>query len=222
MSSDTSLKIVFQNEHAVIVDKPAQWLSIPGRTQADKRPVLGKLLEQSLAKKVFPVHRLDAEVSGLILFALTPDFHSAASSLFENKTVQKTYQAITELRNFELNKTMTWTCKIFRGKKRSFEAAHGKESITKATVVLMGDAYLEWRLMPITGRSHQLRFELARHDAPIVGDSLYGSKLPWNEPGIALRSIQIDLPEDFAGRWSLPPTVKTSRFPSPERVLDRI
>jgi tRNA pseudouridine32 synthase/23S rRNA pseudouridine746 synthase len=212
VSSVPTLKIVFQNEHAVIVDKPAQWLSIPGRTKDDARPVLGKLLEQSLAKKVFPVHRLDAEVSGLILFALTPDFHSAASSLFENKTVQKTYQAITELRNFELNKTMTWTCKIFRGKKRSFEAAHGKESITKATVVAMGKTHLEWRLQPVTGRSHQLRFELARHDAPIVGDSLYGSKLPWTEPGIALRSIQIDFPQDFASRWSLPATVKASCF----------
>lgn len=216
MNVEAAIKIVFQNEHAVVVDKPALWLSIPGRTQDDKRPILGKLLEQSLGKKVFPVHRLDAEVSGLILFALTPDFHREASVLFENKTVQKTYQAITELRNFELNKTMTWTCKIFRGKKRSFEAAHGKESITKATVITLGKKYLEWRLQPITGRSHQLRFELARHDASIIGDSLYGSKLPWTEPGIALRSIQIDFPEDFASRWSLASTIKTSRFQFPE------
>ena len=216
MGLEAELKIVFQNEHAVIVDKPAQWLSIPGRSPDDKRPILGKLLEQKIAKKIYPVHRLDAEVSGLILYGVTPEFHKDASNLFENKTVQKTYQAITELRNFELNKTMTWTCKIFRGKKRSFEAAHGKESITKATVVEQGKKFLDWRLQPITGRSHQLRFELARHDAPIVGDTLYGSKQTWTEPGIALRAIQIDFPEDFASRWSLATSVKVSRFPTPE------
>jgi tRNA pseudouridine32 synthase / 23S rRNA pseudouridine746 synthase len=218
MNSESSIKILFQNEHAVIVDKPALWLSIPGRTAGDKRPILGKLLEQTLAKKVFPVHRLDAEVSGLILFGLTPEFHKAASLLFENKTVQKTYQAFSELRNFEENKTMLWTCKIFRGKKRSFEAGHGKESITKATVVTLGQKFLEWRLEPITGRSHQLRFELARHDAPILGDTLYGSKHPWTESGIALRAVQINFPEDFARHWSLPQSISTDQFRFPERI----
>ncbi len=212
MAADLSLNLVFQNQHAVIVDKPAQWLSIPGRSPDDQRPVLGKILEQKLAQKIFPVHRLDAEVSGLILFGLTPEFHKDASFLFEEKTIQKTYQAFTELRNFDLNKPMKWTCKIWRGKKRSFEAAHGKESITQATPIASGKNFLEWRLQPITGRSHQLRFELARHDAPILGDSLYGSKQTWSEPGIALRAIQIDFPEDFANRWSLPPSIKTSRF----------
>jgi tRNA pseudouridine32 synthase / 23S rRNA pseudouridine746 synthase len=204
------LTVLFQNEHAVIVDKPALWLSIPGRTADDTRPVLGKLLEQKLAKKIFPIHRLDAEVSGVIVYGLTPEFHKEANHLFETKSVQKTYQALTDVQDFKSQETMTWTCKIFRGKKRSFEAAHGKESITQATVVARTEDHLEWRLLPITGRSHQLRFEMARHQAPILGDALYGSKRPWKTPGIALRAIRIDFPEDFARRWSLPMSQETS------------
>lgn len=219
MSTVVEPKILLQNDHAVLVDKPAQWLSIPGRSAEDQRPVLGKYLEQTLAKKIYPVHRLDAEVSGLILYALTPDFHKSANLIFENKTVQKTYQAFSEWQNFEPHKKMKWTCKIFRGKKRAFEAPHGKESITEAEVVasshLPGQQYLEWRLQPITGRSHQLRFELARHKASILGDTLYGAKQPWKEPGIALRAIQIDFPKDFASHWSLPEMITTSLLPKP-------
>lgn len=49
-----------------------------------------------------------------------------------------------------------------------------------------------WELHPLTGRPHQLRYELSRHGHPIVGDQLYGSTLAFLNPGIALRAVQID------------------------------
>lgn len=196
----------------MIIDKPAQWLSIPGRDPKDTRPVLGRLVEEKLQTQVFPIHRLDAEVSGLIVYGLSAEFHKEANTLFENKQIKKTYQALTNDGPFEKNQTITWRSKILRGKKRTYEAPYGKESITDAVVVQKTSAGLEWRLNPVTGRAHQLRFELAKHGCPILGDVLYGSKDAWAEPGIALRAVRIDFPQDFASRWSLPSFYETTQL----------
>jgi tRNA pseudouridine32 synthase / 23S rRNA pseudouridine746 synthase len=206
------LTIVLQTPNAILIDKPAEWLSIPGRDPKDTRPVLGRILEEQLQTKIFPIHRLDAEVSGLILYGLTPEFHKEANALFENKQIKKTYQAFTNDGPFEKNQKMTWRSKILRGKKRTYEAAYGKDSLTDAEVFNKTSSVLEWRLNPVTGRAHQLRFELAKRECPILGDVLYGSKDTWSEPGIALRAVRIDFPEDFASRWSLPVFYETSQL----------
>lgn len=198
------ITVLFQNTHAVIVDKPAGWLSVPGRDSKDERPIVGRILETQLKTKIYPVHRLDAEVSGLMLFSLSGEFHKEANQLFENQQIKKTYQAFSSSGAFAENEKLIWKSKILRGKKRAYEADYGKSSITHAMVVKKNLNSLEWRLNPITGRAHQLRFELAKHQCPILGDNLYGSNVEWPQPGIALRAIQIDFPGDFASRWSLP------------------
>lgn len=212
MSTTLDFSVLLQTPNAVLVDKPAQWLSIPGRDPKDTRPVLGKLLQEKLQTQIFPIHRLDAEVSGLILYGLSPEFHKEANALFENKKIKKTYQALTSDGPFEKNHKATWRSKILRGKKRTYEAPYGKEAITDAEVFNKTSSALEWRLNPVTGRSHQLRFELAKRQCPILGDVLYGSKEAWSEPGIALRAVRIDFPEDFASRWSLPVFYETSQL----------
>jgi tRNA pseudouridine32 synthase/23S rRNA pseudouridine746 synthase len=68
----------------------------------------------------------------------------------------------------------------------------GKPSTTIASIVGRNNLYLLWDLMPVTGRSHQLRYEMYRHHVPIVGDELYGSTIKY-PIGIALRSYQLDL-----------------------------
>ena len=87
--------IVFQNEHFVIVDKAPLVLSVPSRMGEDEtRPVLGLILEKDLGRTVYPVHRLDFEVQGLIMYALTPAAHKAGNAWFEQKIVFKKYSAI--------------------------------------------------------------------------------------------------------------------------------
>ncbi|MBY0385773.1 RNA pseudouridine synthase [bacterium] len=207
--SNPTIAVLFQNSHAVIVDKPSGWLSVPGRDAKDERPIVGRTLETQLNTKIYPVHRLDAEVSGLMLFSLSGEFHKEANQLFENQQIKKTYQAFTSLGSFIENEKLIWKSKILRGKKRAYEADYGKPSITHAMVVQKNANAMEWRLNPITGRAHQLRFELTKHNCPIIGDTLYGSTVAWIQAGIALRAIKIDFPEDFASRWSLPAFFKS-------------
>ncbi len=199
--NSSSYRICFQNEFFIIVDKEAQVLSVPSRDRDDDRPILGKILEQDLKTQIYPVHRLDYEVSGLIMFALTPAAQKAGNAWFEKKEVHKTYSALSasperKPHTFKKGEKLMWKCKLLRGKKRAYESPHGKESLTEALLVDEKNGILLWELSPITGRSHQLRYELFRHDQPILHDFLYGaspeSSTQYPGRGIALRSFRID------------------------------
>lgn len=223
------MKIVFQNSHFVALDKDSGTLTVPSRlAEKDARPVLGLLLQEKFQKKIFPVHRLDYEVSGLVLFALNAEAHREASSWFAEKQVTKTYRALTGLQNFdhwpaaipcdrrEISEVMEedclWTCRLLRGKKRSYESPHGDLAETRACLLKIDKDHsrAEWRLQPLTGRSHQLRFELSRHGFPILGDHLYGSKAVWSENKIALRSIILSLKNVNYKKFDLPEVLEVS------------
>lgn len=194
-----SYQTIFENEHFIIVDKAAMVLSVPGREgDKDERLVLGRLLEKDLGITIYPVHRLDYEVQGLIMFAKNPAAHKAANAWFEKKEVHKTYVALTKPLSschevFVIGESYEWKCKLLRGKKRSYESPHGKESITVAKLNLIDEkGIFHWEMNPITGRSHQLRFELFRHGHPIIGDQLYASDELFSSEGIGLRAFRID------------------------------
>lgn len=205
------IEIVFQNPHFVVCDKPSGVLSTPSRfEEEDPRLCLGTALQQQLQLQIYPVHRLDFEVSGLVMYAKTADAHRKANGWFESKQVHKTYRALTTGQDFSHIPTnvpndrkvidlvpaasFEWKSRILRGKRRAFESPQGKPSLTLATYLgTNAQGYQQWDLHPVTGRSHQLRFDLSRHGFPIIGDKLYGSKLAWiNENAIALRSYEID------------------------------
>ncbi len=189
---------MFENEHFVAVDKEAGWLTIPGRLGAqDPRPILVEALSLQLQQKVFVIHRLDADVSGLVLFAKDANAHRQASLWFEKHSIAKTYQAFTEVHTpVKVGDRFVWQDKLVRGKKRTFIAEHGKESRTDATCTdiqqYRNHAVAGWSLMPLTGRTHQLRVHLSSQGFPILGDSLYGSRLAWSSlKGIALRNFSL-------------------------------
>lgn len=184
------IKIIFENNYAIAVWKPAGYLSVPSRLGShEKRPILGIELRDQLKTEIFPVHRLDFEVSGLMLFAKDKNFHREANSWFEKALVHKTYLAITETlpdaERFEPNKEHRWESFLVRGKKRTFEAPYGQKAVTlgqiieaptwKEFVVPPDIKRVDWSLSPLTGRSHQLRYELSKRGYPILGDELYGS-----------------------------------------------
>lgn len=216
-----NLKIVFDHADFVVVDKPSGVLTVPSRHESkDERPVLGRILEKELGRQIFPVHRLDFEVSGIVVFAKSVLAQKKINEAFEKRKVQKIYQAWTSERDFahwpeKLNKAdeeisliadseYLWECRILRGKRRSFESPQGDKSVTKARFKGRQKDYLQWEIEPLTGRAHQIRFELSRHGFPILGDQLYGSKYSYAQNAIALRAVSLktgqilpDMPEEF-------------------------
>jgi len=193
------MKVLFEDSNFVIVDKESGVLSVPAREgDKDPRPVLGKILEDKLKVQIYPIHRLDFEVSGIVFFAKNSLAHREANQIFEKRSVQKIYQCLSAFSDsFRIGEKLEWKSKIHRGKKRSFEAAHGKDALTIAKPIEKldwnGIPCLLWELEPRTGRSHQLRFEMAKHALPIFGDQLYGSKTLFQNAVIALRATRVTL-----------------------------
>jgi tRNA pseudouridine32 synthase/23S rRNA pseudouridine746 synthase len=209
------LKILFDNPSFVAVDKAPETLSVPSRTgESDTRPVVGLILQKQLGIQIYPVHRLDFEVSGVLLFAKTPEAHRFANAGFENHHFEKTYQAITTVSDQPAQKEFRWVDKLFRGKKRAFVADHGKEAITLAKKIgsfSKNSNWEVWELKPITGRSHQLRVHMSLYQSSIVGDALYGSREIWGEPGIALRAVELRIPAN-GSEFGLPAKITCDGF----------
>ncbi len=198
-----SLDLVFQNDDLIVADKPHGWLTTPSRDPKDPRPCLGRDLQKSVGQQIYPVHRLDFEVSGLVLFAKTAIAHREAQSWFEHGLVKKVYEAYSQAGSGHHEDWVEWRSKLAKGKRRAFEAPHGKDSHTRARVVEASPKYWKWELSPVTGRPHQLRFEMFRHGFPILGDALYGGAPIEPSDKILLRATQLD----FAGievRFGLP------------------
>ena len=218
------IHIVFQNENFVVCDKPASVLSVPSRDRHDPRGCLGIALQHQLKQSVLPVHRLDFEVSGLILFALNKKAHRISQDWFEKRSISKMYTAVTSLQDFthwpeaiptvrdkidlQLQKNFLWKTKIQRGKRRSFESPHGEWSETRAQIEKVDGSKVSWNLFPLTGKPHQLRLELSRRGFPIHGDSLYGSKVKLaSTAGIALQAVGLDL-NHVSDRLGLPSIIR--------------
>lgn len=211
------ISIILQNDHFVVVDKPGGVLAVPARAADDPRPSVGRLLEAQIGKRVWPVHRLDFEVSGILMFALDAKAHRAANAWFEGHQVQKVYHAWTggELTAAQaFREETTWKSLLVRGKKRAFEAEYGKLAATRARflaeIAHANEPALFWELSPLTGRSHQLRFEMTKHGFPIVGDVLYGSNRKFAPQNIALRAVRLDFPRSAAEQFGLPIVLNTN------------
>ncbi len=207
------IEIIFENENFIICDKPAQTLSTPDRHHSD-RPCLGLELQKKFNIQIYPAHRLDFEVSGLIIYAKNKKAHQVSQDWFLKKRISKKYIALTRAQDFshwpeniqterELisssdEQTFLWKTQIQRGKRRSYESAYGDWAHTKATMQPGLNGLIQWQLYPLTGKPHQLRLELSRRGFPIIGDELYGSLIKitpdiWSYGTVALRAVEIDL-----------------------------
>ena len=211
--SATSLEIVHESPHAVCVDKLPGWLTIPGRSgDLDPRPCLVREVARRYPGKIWIVHRLDLEVSGLVLFARSGEAHRFLCGLLERRGAVKTYEAWTEGKPpADPGSEQAWEGLLVRGKRRVHESDRGKWSRTLARfrgeVAWTGRPLLAWELRPETGRPHQLRCQAAARGFAIAGDGLYGSTVAFRPGEIALRAVRLDLRDaskDDLARFGLP------------------
>jgi RluA family pseudouridine synthase len=159
----------------VCVEKPPCVLVIPGRNEPATQ-CLQFLLQQQLARRVWVVHRLDRDTSGIVLFALNAEAHRRASMAFEHGEVQKEYLALSRghaQAAFEANQPLAAGRK---GRNRVAASGEGKAARTRFELVeTLRDASL-LRAFPLTGRQHQIRVHLQALGHPLLIDPLYGEK----------------------------------------------
>jgi tRNA pseudouridine32 synthase / 23S rRNA pseudouridine746 synthase len=193
--------VLYESAAIVIIDKPAGVPTIPDRFGSD---CVHAAVCRERGERLWVVHRLDREVTGVLVFARTAEAHRRLSMAFEHHDVHKTYEALSD--GTYAAGEHRFENKLLRGKKRAYVSPHGKVAITVATCLGPSDQGLRWRLSPITGRNHQLRVHLAGVGCPIRGDVLYGATSTWSV-GVALRAVAIELPavgDEPAGTHTAP------------------
>ena len=177
--ADTGLNILYQDDELLFVDKPAGLLSVPGRDE-DKQDSLILRIQQ-----VFPsariVHRLDMATSGVMVMGLNNEVHRQLSRLFEQRKVQKRYLAVVDgvikqaSGQIDLPLITDWPNRP----RQMIDHERGKPSRTQYTVLTCDEANNTTRLelIPVTGRTHQIRVHLQTLGHAILGDRLYAADL---------------------------------------------
>src|SRR5690606_10237643 len=177
---NNDLEIVFEDEHLLLVNKPHEFLSVPGKTQHES--VFTKM-KQYLPNATGPllVHRLDMSTSGLLLVAKTERIHKQLQKQFMERTIKKRYVALleNELDVVSGHIDLPLRVDLDNRPQQLVCHAHGKPAVTQYKVVAIENGKTRIHFYPVTGRTHQLRVHAAHRDGlktPIVGDDLYGTK----------------------------------------------
>ncbi|MEO2181073.1 MAG: RluA family pseudouridine synthase [bacterium] len=165
------VQVVFTDEHLLVVCKPSGLLSVPGRIVKDC--VLNRMLVDH--PDVRTVHRLDLDTSGLMMLALSKEATSDLNRQFRERTIKKEYIALVhgELDNEEGEIDLPIRADPDNRPLQVVDLDSGKASLTRYQVIDAEEGYSRVRLMPVTGRSHQLRLHLSAIGHPILGCDLY-------------------------------------------------
>ncbi|WP_410505626.1 pseudouridine synthase [Janthinobacterium sp.] len=178
-------QILFQDEHLVVVDKPHFLPMIPsGRFLQET--LLVRLKKKLALDDLSPIHRLDRETAGVVIFSSRQDSRGAYQSLFQKREVAKVYEALAAPlagRDFPF----VYRSRMVEGEPffRMREVPGEPNSETLVDVIeRRGDAAL-YRLRPHTGRKHQLRVHMAALGVPIINDAFYPLALPCKEDDVS-------------------------------------
>jgi len=187
-----SIDILYEDDHLLVIDKPAGLLVIPDRWDASK-PTVVKLARAYLATQaaangagaaepphIWVVHRLDRDSSGVLIMAKSSEVHAALSQQFEHGKVLKTYLALVSGQGIQAEGIIRLPIGPHpqRPGMMAIQRRHGKSALTRYTAVERFRSYTLLEVRPRTGRSHQIRVHLQAIGHPLAIDPLYGSAAP--------------------------------------------
>ncbi len=174
------IKIVYEDEVLLVVSKPAEFLSVPGKKIQDS--VYQRIIElYPEATGPLIVHRLDMSTSGLLLIAKDEETYVKLQSQFIKRTIKKRYVALLDgvLKEKQGFIDLPLRVDLDDRPRQLVCYEHGKQAQTKWEVIEVKDNQTRVYFYPISGRTHQLRVH-ASHEmglkTPIIGDDLYGKK----------------------------------------------
>ncbi|MGV0945785.1 pseudouridine synthase [Empedobacter falsenii] len=179
-STVEELEILYQDDDLVVINKPEEFLSVPGIEIKDS--VYLRIKHQfPLATGPIIVHRLDMSTSGILVLALNKESHKLLQQQFIKRKVHKRYIALLDGNIEHDNGFIDLPLRVdLDDRPRQMVCyEHGKTAQTKYEVITRKDNKTLVYFYPITGRTHQLRMHASHRlglNAPIIGDDLYGKK----------------------------------------------
>jgi len=194
-AEDLPLNILFEDDVMIVLNKAPGMIVHPGR--GNYHGTLAGALQfhfnqlSDLAGQMRPgiVHRLDRDTSGLLVVAKTNQIHHALSSQFEKREVTKEYRAIV---HGVLDRDSDWIETYLQIDPKAREricvcppGGNARDAVTFYEVLERFERYTYVRLLPKTGRTHQLRVHMRHLGHPIVADRVYGGRIPLEFGGLA-------------------------------------
>ena len=174
------ISIVYQDEHVLLINKPAGLLSVPGKELVDS---VETRLTEKFKTEFVPrlLHRLDMATSGIMIFAKSKRAHKNLQKQFLNRVVKKRYIALLDGVIKENSGTIELPLRVdFENRPNQMVCYEfGKHAITNYEVIEVKDNKTRVYFYPITGRTHQLRMHASYPEGlntPILGDVLYGKR----------------------------------------------
>jgi len=217
-AEDVDLRIVWEDEHLLVVDKPAGLVVHPSPGHAGGTLVHG-LLEHGAAggeaERPGIVHRLDRDTSGLLVVARSAEAHKRLQRLVRRHELERTYLALVRGRPRSLRGTIEAAIGRDRSDptRQSLDTDTPRGAVTHFEVERLLGAHALLRVTLETGRTHQIRVHLAAIDLPVLGDRVYGvpapglrrqflhaARLAFPHPFTDERvDVESPLPDDLAG-----------------------
>jgi RluA family pseudouridine synthase len=189
--------ILYEDDVIIVLNKPAGLMVEPDR---NNYPNLQQLVKKYLKLTVDTpevyaqhIHRLDRPVSGVILFAKQKTVLKNLSEQFAERKVSKYYQALTAATPSHMSGTLeNW----FRKEKKKAtlydeEIPFSEKVKLDYSVRELSEQRFQWDIQLHTGKYHQIRAQLSYVNCPVIGDSLYGSTIPYRENAVALHACKL-------------------------------
>lgn len=204
------LQKLFEDEWLLVIDKPSGLTVHPGAGEKQETvldifrfhyPQISAMADQ---ERPGIVHRLDKDTSGVLILAKSEEALERMQELFQEREMQKTYLALVKGRLRFLNGTIDLPLGRSIKHRARFEVvgedrADRRDAVTDFSVIRAFEKFSYVRLMPHTGRTHQLRVHLAHFGNPVLGDILYGNRKQLELPRLALHAYQIEFIHPFTG-----------------------
>lgn len=194
------LDILHDDHELLVVNKPSGLLSVPGKGEHLADCMMSRI--QAAFPQALLVHRLDRDTSGVMVFALTPHAQRHLGLQFEKRMTRKTYVARVwghlepKTGEVDLPLIVDWPNRPLQ------KVCHetGKPAQTEWRVQRYGENESRVRLMPKTGRSHQLRLHMLALGHPILGDPFYATGPALEFPRLMLHSEELRVKHPDGGR----------------------
>ena len=184
--------ILFQDDLLLVVDKP-HFLPVTPVGRYVQQTLLTRLKQATGLAHLTPLHRIDRETSGLVLFGLQPQTRAAYQALFRLREVEKTYEAIAAFKP-GLALPLTRNSRLQQSDvsfMQMVEVAGEPNAQTRISLLEQSGHEALYLLQPLTGQRHQLRVHMSALGLPIRGDRIYPTL--WPEPALPDYSAPLQL-----------------------------
>ena len=175
--------ILFQDEHILVADKP-HFLPVTPSGLYLHQTLLNRLKKKTGIQTLSPIHRIDRDTAGLVIFSVNPNERAQYQNLFRDRVVKKIYEAIApHSEKLSQKLPMTYQCRLEESDHflQMQEVAGEPNADTYIELLKEMQPWARYRLTPGSGKKHQLRCHLNALNIPIKNDQIYPVLTPYQE-----------------------------------------